>query len=157
MFQLKYGGKSCWFDCHYQFLPISHSYRKNKKLFRNNKVVRISAHVYLYGNDCMNKLIIMEFEKQLNMGVIGTLQLICLIDIESHNWNKKSIYGNYHIGRITLLRPNLNVMYIKTIIFLITSWIQSLNVQENTKDSLKSRLDLATQEASCILRETRTH
>ncbi|MBW1279351.1 hypothetical protein KYD79_26520, partial [Escherichia coli] len=32
-FQLKNGGKSCWFDCHRRFLPMNHPYRGNRRLF----------------------------------------------------------------------------------------------------------------------------
>ncbi|XP_047165266.1 uncharacterized protein LOC124834592 [Vigna umbellata] len=37
-FQLSYGRKSSWFDCHRRFLPIDHPFRRNKKAFRKGQV-----------------------------------------------------------------------------------------------------------------------
>ncbi|KAL0405154.1 UNVERIFIED_CONTAM: hypothetical protein Slati_3829300 [Sesamum latifolium] len=43
-FHLQHGKKVCYFDCHRQFLPEHHPYRRNKKVFTKNcvenKVVR---------------------------------------------------------------------------------------------------------------------
>uniref|UniRef100_A0A0A9VDU2 Uncharacterized protein n=1 Tax=Arundo donax TaxID=35708 RepID=A0A0A9VDU2_ARUDO len=36
-FNLKHGGKPCWFDYHRRFLPCNHSFRKSIKCFRANK------------------------------------------------------------------------------------------------------------------------
>jgi len=37
-FTLNYGGKSCWFDCHRQFLPIVHPLKRNIRAFRKGEV-----------------------------------------------------------------------------------------------------------------------
>ncbi|KAL0392387.1 UNVERIFIED_CONTAM: hypothetical protein Sradi_2461500 [Sesamum radiatum] len=37
-FHLQHGRKACYFDCHRQFLPTHHSYRRNKKAFKKNRV-----------------------------------------------------------------------------------------------------------------------
>ncbi|KAL0438776.1 UNVERIFIED_CONTAM: hypothetical protein Slati_2360600 [Sesamum latifolium] len=37
-FHLQYGRKACYFDCHRQFLPEDHPYRRNKKAFTKNHV-----------------------------------------------------------------------------------------------------------------------
>ncbi|XP_076909856.1 uncharacterized protein LOC143567279 [Bidens hawaiensis] len=39
-FQLQFGGKACWFDCHRQHLPMRHCFRKDKINFRKNVAVR---------------------------------------------------------------------------------------------------------------------
>ena len=35
---LKHGGKPCWFDCHRQFLPIGHPFRRQKDAFLKNTI-----------------------------------------------------------------------------------------------------------------------
>ena len=37
-FVLKYGGKSCWFDCHYWFLPSDHPFQRQKDVFLKNTI-----------------------------------------------------------------------------------------------------------------------
>lgn len=37
-FTLRYGGKSSWFDCNRQFLPMDHPFRKIEKRFTKNKI-----------------------------------------------------------------------------------------------------------------------
>ena len=39
-FVLKHGGKSCWFDCHRQFLPADHPFRRQKDAFLKNRKER---------------------------------------------------------------------------------------------------------------------
>ena len=36
-FRLKMGGKVSWFDVHRQFLPMDHSFRRNKDAFYKNQ------------------------------------------------------------------------------------------------------------------------
>ncbi|KAL1193538.1 hypothetical protein V5N11_025735 [Cardamine amara subsp. amara] len=48
-FQLKYGRRTSWFDCHRRFLPIRDAYRRNKTLFRPNTIFRALPPVYLTG------------------------------------------------------------------------------------------------------------
>ncbi|WZZ50738.1 hypothetical protein YC2023_050845 [Brassica napus] len=55
-FQLKNGRKSCWFDCHRRFLPPHHTYRKNKKLFRKNKVVHVPPPVMQSGASLLEQI-----------------------------------------------------------------------------------------------------
>ena len=55
-FKLKHGRKSCWFDCHRQYLSMHHPYRKNKKLIRKNKIVRLPPPVYLSRNDLFENI-----------------------------------------------------------------------------------------------------
>ncbi|XP_022549851.1 uncharacterized protein LOC111201800 [Brassica napus] len=55
-FQLKNGRKSCWFDCHRRFPPPHHTYRKNKKLFRKNKVVHVPPPVMQSGASLLEQI-----------------------------------------------------------------------------------------------------
>ncbi|KAL0445976.1 UNVERIFIED_CONTAM: hypothetical protein Slati_1725500 [Sesamum latifolium] len=48
-FYLHNGRKACYFDCHRQFLPPDHPYRRNKKAFTKNRVERKVARPRLMG------------------------------------------------------------------------------------------------------------
>jgi len=39
-FKLKSGGKVSWFDSHRQFLPMNHSFRRNKDAFYKNRILK---------------------------------------------------------------------------------------------------------------------
>lgn len=141
-FQLKHGRKTSWFDCHRRFLPIYHSYRGNKRLFKRNKVVRTPAPVYLSGE---------ELEAQIDY--YGALETVIqggnwhtpahMPDGygEHHNWHKKSIFWDLPYWKDHLLRHNLDVMHIEKN-FFENIMHTVLNVKGRTKDSVKSRLDL---------------
>ncbi|KAL0453388.1 UNVERIFIED_CONTAM: hypothetical protein Slati_1316900 [Sesamum latifolium] len=43
-FYLQNGRKMCYFDCHREFLPPDHPYRRNKKAITNDRVERKVAH-----------------------------------------------------------------------------------------------------------------
>ncbi|KAL0292208.1 UNVERIFIED_CONTAM: hypothetical protein Sradi_6997800 [Sesamum radiatum] len=49
-FHLKHGRKACYIDCHRQFLPTRHAYRRNKKAFTKNRVENKVAHPRLTGD-----------------------------------------------------------------------------------------------------------
>ena len=36
-FRLSHGNKQSWFDCHRQFLPMDHKFRRNKTSFHKNR------------------------------------------------------------------------------------------------------------------------
>ena len=55
-FQLKKGRKPCWFDSHRRFLPLHHPYRRNKKRFRKNKIVRLPPPSYISGTDLFEQI-----------------------------------------------------------------------------------------------------
>ncbi|KAL0439471.1 UNVERIFIED_CONTAM: hypothetical protein Slati_2430100 [Sesamum latifolium] len=48
-FYLQNDRKACYFDCHRQFLPPDHPYRRNKKAFTKNRVERKVACPRLTG------------------------------------------------------------------------------------------------------------
>ncbi|KAL0440399.1 UNVERIFIED_CONTAM: hypothetical protein Slati_2522900 [Sesamum latifolium] len=49
-FHLQHGKKACYFDCHRQFLPKHHPYRRNKKVFTKNHVENKVARPRLSGD-----------------------------------------------------------------------------------------------------------
>ncbi|XP_004506268.1 uncharacterized protein [Cicer arietinum] len=50
-FTLKYGGKNPWFDCHRRFLPHNHAFRRSKKGFTKNRVVKDEPPPILTGEE----------------------------------------------------------------------------------------------------------
>jgi len=142
-FQLKHGRKSCWFDCHRRFLSMHHPYRKNKKLFRKNKIVRLPPPVYLSGNDLFENIDYYGAQETCKRG--GNWHTPANMPDgygSAHNWHKQSIFWQLPYWKDLLLRHNLDVMHIEKNFF--DNFMHTLlNVQGKTKDSMKSRLDLA--------------
>ncbi|XP_010474081.1 PREDICTED: uncharacterized protein LOC104753537 [Camelina sativa] len=82
-FRLKYGRKPCWFDCHRRFLPLHHPYRKNKKLFRKNKVVRVPPPTYVSGNDLFEQIDYYGAQETCKRGETIIHQQTCQMDMEA--------------------------------------------------------------------------
>ncbi|XP_019084253.1 PREDICTED: uncharacterized protein LOC109125911 [Camelina sativa] len=142
-FQLKYRRKPCWFDCHRRFLPLHHPYRKNKKLFRKNKVVRVPPPTYVSGNDLFEQIDYYGAQETCKRG--GNYHTPANMPDgygSAHNWHKQSIFWELPYWKDLLLRHNLDVMHIEKI-FFDNFIVTLLNVQGKTKDSWRSRLDLA--------------
>ncbi|KAL0400301.1 UNVERIFIED_CONTAM: hypothetical protein Sradi_2373400 [Sesamum radiatum] len=53
-FHLQNGRKVCYFDCHRQFLPEHHPYRRNKKAFTKNHVENKVARPKLSGDQLLD-------------------------------------------------------------------------------------------------------
>ncbi|KAG7543657.1 Transposon En/Spm-like [Arabidopsis thaliana x Arabidopsis arenosa] len=142
-FQLKHGRKPCWFDCHRRFLSLHHPYRKNKKWFRKNKVVRLPPPVYLSRNDLFEQIDYYGAQETCKRG--GNWHTSAIMPDgygSTHNWHKQSIFWQLPYWKDLLLRHNLDVMHIEKNFF--DNFMNTLlNVQGKTKDSMKSRLDLA--------------
>ncbi|XP_024014993.1 uncharacterized protein LOC112088874 [Eutrema salsugineum] len=96
-FQLKNGRKTCWFDCHRRFLPSSHPYRRNKRLFMKNRVVHEAPPPEIDGNNLLMQL--RDFDavttKVVEMG-ISLWPVVESIIIGT----RRVFSGIYHIGRI---------------------------------------------------------
>ncbi|GKV21627.1 hypothetical protein SLEP1_g31588 [Rubroshorea leprosula] len=106
-FYLQYGCKICFFDCHRQFLPTSHSYRMDASQFLKGHLEfdppppRLDGHSVrlrvaalpdvLFGNPSVN-------QKILKFG-------------ETHNWVKQSIFWELSYWGDNLIRQNLDVMH----------------------------------------------
>ncbi|XP_020876240.1 uncharacterized protein LOC110227178 isoform X1 [Arabidopsis lyrata subsp. lyrata] len=141
-FQLKHGRKTSWFDCHRRFLPVSHPYRKNKKLFTKNKVIRAPPPVYFSGEYLAEQLDYWGAQETAKCGgnwhIPANMPDGYLVD---HNWHKKSIFWQLPYWKDLLLRHNLDVMHIEKF-FFDNLMYTLLNVQGRSKDNLKTRLDL---------------
>ncbi|XP_024011293.1 uncharacterized protein LOC112086555 [Eutrema salsugineum] len=138
-FQLENGRKTCWFDCHRRFLPISHLYRRNRRLFMKNRVVLEPPPPEIDGNQLWKQFRYFDVDTTTECGGNGHVMVGGYG--EFHNWHKKSIFWNLPYWKDLLLRHNLDVMHIEKNFFdNIMNTV--LNVPGKTKDNLKSRLDL---------------
>nr|XP_027186018.1 uncharacterized protein LOC113784049 [Cicer arietinum] len=134
-FTLKYGGKNSWFDCHRRFLPHNHAFRRSKKGFTKNRVVKDEPPPILNGEEVWGlvhnipRVIDNAHTKLSGYGV-------------SHNWTKRSIFWDLPYWKDNLLRHNLDVMHIEKNFFDNVFNIV-MNVKNKTKDNEKARMDLA--------------
>ncbi|XP_073219440.1 uncharacterized protein [Cicer arietinum] len=134
-FTLKYGGKNSWFDCHRRFLPHNHAFRRSKKGFIKNRVVKDEPPPILTGEeiwgwfDNIPRVIDNAHSKLSGYGV-------------SHNWTKRSIFWDLPYWKDNLLRHNLDVMHIEKN-FFDNVFNAVMNVKNKTKDNEKARMDLA--------------
>ncbi|KAL0358359.1 UNVERIFIED_CONTAM: hypothetical protein Sangu_0685300 [Sesamum angustifolium] len=55
-FHLQHGRNACYFDCHRQFLPAHHPYRRNKKTFTKNHVENKVARPRLIGDQILDRV-----------------------------------------------------------------------------------------------------
>uniref|UniRef100_A0A1J3HIY2 Transposase-associated domain-containing protein n=1 Tax=Noccaea caerulescens TaxID=107243 RepID=A0A1J3HIY2_NOCCA len=141
-FQLKHGRKTSWFDCHRRFLPLNHRYRRNNKLFKKNKTVRVPPPVILSGDAIEAHIDHYGAESTVRRG--GNWHTPANMPDgygEQHNWHKKSIFWDLPYWSSHLLRHNLDVIHIEKN-FFDNIMHTVLNVKGKTKDSVKSRLDL---------------
>ncbi|KAL0356090.1 UNVERIFIED_CONTAM: hypothetical protein Sradi_4055900 [Sesamum radiatum] len=84
-FHLQHGRKTCYFDCHRQFLPDHHPYQRNKKAFMKNRVENKVACPRLSGNQLLDWVAdiipVVEMPLSLPKGYDS-----------DHKWMKKSIF-----------------------------------------------------------------
>ncbi|WMV09922.1 hypothetical protein MTR67_003307 [Solanum verrucosum] len=105
-FTLKNGRKNTWFDCHRQFLPMDHEFRKMKNAFRKNKVESDPPTPLLTGHQ------IWERVSQLPKVIEASPPRLPGYGVE-HNWTKQSIFWELPYWKDNLLRHNLDVMHIE--------------------------------------------
>ncbi|GKV09925.1 hypothetical protein SLEP1_g21358 [Rubroshorea leprosula] len=135
-FYLQHGRKICFFDCHRQFLPASHSYRMDASQFLKGQLEfgppppRLDGHFVrlrvaalpdvLFGNPSVNQTI-------PGFG-------------ETHNWVKRSIFWELSYWGDNLIRHNLDVMHCEKNFF--DKIIHTVMNDSSSKDNVKSRMDL---------------
>ncbi|XP_070012997.1 uncharacterized protein [Nicotiana sylvestris] len=133
-FTLKHGRKQSWFDCHRQFLPVDHEFRRMKNAFKKNTIEHDLPPPIYSGEEIWER--VQNFTKVteappsrfLGYGV-------------THNWTKKSIFWELPYWKDNILRHNLDVMHIEKNYFdnLFNTVMDDKN---KTKDNPKTRLDL---------------
>lgn len=136
-FTLKNGGKQSWFDCHRQFLPHDHNFRKNKSAFFKDRVENDSPPPRMSGEDIWNRVSL--FPK--------TVEQIRGDDNEAegygkfHHWTKQSVFWELPYWSKLLIRHNLDVMHIEKNVF-DNVFHTVMDVKGKTKDNVKARRDL---------------
>ena len=134
-FTLKYGRKNTWFDCHRRFLPMDHMFRRSRKGFLRNRVVKEGPPYILSGHqiseflETFPKVTEVGFRRMQGYGVL-------------HNWTKKSIFWDLPYWKDNLLRHNLDVMHIEKN-FFDNIFNTVVNIKGKTKDGDKARMDIA--------------
>ena len=133
-FSLKNGGKISWFDCHRQFLPMGHPYRRNKESFYKNRVENSTPPPVLSGNEIWE--FVSDFPK-----ITESNPCSCPGFGIFHNWTKRSIFWDLPYWKNNVIRHNLDVMHIEKNVF-DNVFNTVMDVKGKTKDNVKARLDL---------------
>jgi len=79
---------------HRRFLPLHHPYRRNKKLFRKNKVVCLPSPSYVSRNDLFDQINFYGAQETCKRG--GNWHTPTNMPDEygsTHNWHKQSIFS----------------------------------------------------------------
>ncbi|XP_031111768.1 uncharacterized protein LOC116015735 [Ipomoea triloba] len=135
-FYLKNGHKTCWFDCHRQFLPMNHSWRKNRDTFVKRRVEKSRPPPIWTGDELFHSL---ENIPRIIDGPIHRIEGFG----QSHNWKKKSIFWDLPYWKDNLLRHNLDVMHIEKNVFdNIFHTVMDVKGTGKNKDTPSARLDM---------------
>ncbi|WMV24037.1 hypothetical protein MTR67_017422 [Solanum verrucosum] len=161
LFTLKHGRKNSWFDCHRQFLPPHHEFRRKKYAFKKNKSERYGPPPILTGDDIWER--VQNFPKvteepPYKFDRYGV----------AHNWTKQSIFWELPYWKDNFLRHNLDVMHIENNYFdnltesannkllkpntsysftmeqqrKICEWVESLKMPDGYASNLGKKVDI---------------
>ncbi|KAK4393977.1 hypothetical protein Sango_1868500 [Sesamum angolense] len=133
-FHLQYGRKACYFDCHRQFLPKHHSYRRNKKAFTKNCVENKVARTRLTGDQIL--------ERVANISPAVEMPLSLPDGYGSdHKWTKKNILWDLLYWSTLLIQHNLDIMHnYKNVFDNIFNTV--MDIKGKTKDNMNAHRDL---------------
>ncbi|KAL0363997.1 UNVERIFIED_CONTAM: hypothetical protein Sangu_0497300 [Sesamum angustifolium] len=131
-FHLQYYRKACYFDCHRQFLPTHHPYRKNKKAFTKNCIENKVTRPRLTGDQILDRFASSVVEMLLSLpDGYGS----------NHKWTKKSIFWDLPYWSTLLIQHNLDVMHTEKNVF-DNIFNTVMNIKKKTKDNVNARRDL---------------
>ncbi|XP_021748801.1 uncharacterized protein LOC110714566 [Chenopodium quinoa] len=134
-FWLQHGGKVSWFDCHRQFLPADHPFRKSKTAFCRNRVEKGSPPHIMSGAE------LWECVKDLPRATDGPESLQELKK-EKKGWLKQSCLWELPYWKHLLIRNNLDVMHIEKN-FFDHIFHTVMDVRRQTSDTPSARNDIA--------------
>nr|AAS79612.1 putative tnp2 transposase [Ipomoea trifida] len=135
-FYLKNGRKTCWFDCHRQFLPMDHPFRRNRDSFIKQRVEKSRPPRIWTGEELLANVLMFP---KITDGPIGRLEGFGC----SHNWKKRSIFWDLPYWKDNLLRHNLDVMHIEKNVFdNIFYTVMDVKGTRKNKDTPATRLDI---------------
>ncbi|CAH9127397.1 unnamed protein product [Cuscuta epithymum] len=135
-FWLKNGGKCTWFDCHRQFLPMDHPFRRNKDAFVKGRIEKAYPPHILSGEAVLERVsYIPQITEQQGSKIPGYGS--------THNWTKRSIFWELPYWKDNMIRHNLDVMHIEKNVFdNVFHTVMDTKGTKNNKDGVKSRMDL---------------
>ena len=136
-FQLQSGGKQSWFDCHRQFLPLGHRFRKDNRSFRVDRGEELSPPPPCLTGDQL-------WDRVCNLPrIIDSATELAKSDGrgEYHNWAKRSIFWDLPYWHTNLIHHNLDVMHNEKNVF-DNVFNTVMDVKGKTKDNLKARRDV---------------
>ncbi|XP_038975417.1 uncharacterized protein LOC120106535 [Phoenix dactylifera] len=136
-FTLQHGGKTSFFDCHRQFLPMDHAYRYQVDGFFNGRIETDPPPPRLSGEELKNRVSALP---NITFGLKAPKHTIPGFGKE-HNWVKRSIFWELPYWHTLLIRHNLDVMHIVRNVFL-NIFYTCMDVKGKTKDNVKARQDL---------------
>ncbi|KAL0301488.1 UNVERIFIED_CONTAM: hypothetical protein Sradi_6425600 [Sesamum radiatum] len=84
-FHLQHGRKECYFGCHRQFLPVHHSYRRNKKTFTKNCVENKVTRSRLTGDQILDRVTNISPAVEMPLSLPDGFS-------SDHKWTKKNIF-----------------------------------------------------------------
>lgn len=134
-FYLRNGRKVCYFDCHRQFLPMNHPFRKNKKDFMKGKVENNIPPRRRNGLEIFDQ--IKHIPRIVDSGIAHKS---CEYG-RKHHWTKRSIMWDLPYWKDLLNPNNIDVMHTESNIFQ-NVFNTVMDVKGKTKDNANARLDL---------------
>ena len=133
-FRLRHGKKPSYFDCHRQFLPTNHTFRRNKKEFIKNKTERTRLPLRLTSDQIWES--VLDFST-----VVENPHGTTFACGNTHKWTKRSIFWDLPYWKAHLIHHNLDVMHIEKNVF--DNVINTvMDVAGKTKDNLNARKDM---------------
>jgi len=134
-FWLTHGKKQSWFDCHCQFLPMDHEFRRNKTAFYKNREEFSEPPPNFTGEQLWARVSSLPTVAEHKGKPSGYGQ--------SHNWTRCSIFWKLPYWRTLLIRHTLHVMHIvKNVFEQVINTV--MNVKDKTKDDIRVRKDMST-------------
>ncbi|XP_056158503.1 uncharacterized protein LOC130134826 [Syzygium oleosum] len=133
-FRLRHGKKPSYFDCHRQFLPTNHTFRRNKKEFIKNRIERTPSPLKLTGDQIWER--VQDFPT-----VVENPHGTTIVYRSTHKWTKRSIFWDLPYWKAHLIHHNLDVMHIEKNVF--DNVINTvMDVTGKIKDNLNARKDM---------------
>ncbi|XP_057779781.1 uncharacterized protein LOC130998378 [Salvia miltiorrhiza] len=140
-FTLSHSAKQSWFHNHRKFLPMNHSFRRDRKNFLKNKIITAVAPQVRSGEEILFDIDMMGFVKVTEVNS-ETINKAAARGVGT-GWKKRSIFWDLPYWKFLLIRHNLDVMHVEKNVF-DNVFNTVLNVPGRTKDTSKSREELNT-------------
>ncbi|KAL0393355.1 UNVERIFIED_CONTAM: hypothetical protein Sradi_2558300 [Sesamum radiatum] len=149
-----YGRKACYFNCHKQFLPAHHLYRRNKKARSRltgdqicgveNKIRRARSQICGIENKIARSRLTGDQILDRVANISPTVEMLLLLPDgygSDHKWIKKNIFWDLPHWSTLLIQHNLNVMHIEKNVF-DNIFNTVMDIKRKMKDNMNAHRDL---------------